>query len=890
MKPIREYLDILFRRIQPEMLITNLRASEFEQTSQYHLKLNSQEIAPNSFRHYSHLNLRDYSPDEVNNFYYDMETYMKDKDSELKKSIFNIIPKYMSDIITMQGDIPCCKYLEMLNWRTASLCLGQDLLLMSYLAYEDHRHKWRRTFFAWNSIIGTDNVRLHHILEKGMAENHYHLYGSTQIFSLSWGCMMNHPAKIWEFFSLEKAGKRMMENLNENITLGVTDNQLDWVQRLYIACWIRKSLFQCCKKCSSAVSLKRDLLRFIDFPVIGDLEDDINVLRFSYGKMFEQYGKKSAACLDYAIEKKGNDWNGFEYNRFLTGERKFLYDCFSRCYSGEFTKEQQDAFYLYLLIKAQFRSELIQVNQRTGFHNFSEYQDRKGDFWEDVKEYSYESYRLAIQAPLQGEKMIESLEVRITPKQEETKNRKSVAEVDQSYYWMESVSGKQQKKAAFGDCGEGYKEFGIKSNYFFVIHFIKFKSERYQINGDGFIEHPRNHEVRKNAERGAKSIRKLLIADEYYAERVWGIDAASAEIGCRPEAFATEFRFLRTLRAEDRGDFFGNRFKERQLSITYHAGEDFLDIADGLRAINEAVWFLEMKRGDRIGHAIALGVDPRVHYSLKHKLMSIPKQDLLDNYVWLLYRSLELGVSMAKDLRSRMQYEAQKLLYYIFPDDDEKSDRVSVSLRDYYESWKLRGDHPDLYKTGKFCKKEDIWYDRYERKKECGMKDLEVIREQKKIAKLYYRYHFDHEAKTKGQEIENVAVTDEYITLMEDMQKGMKEKVLQRGIGIECNPSSNVLIGTFKRYDRHPILQFNNYTLKNEGGVNSSIQMNVSINTDDQGVFDTSLENEYALMACALEKVTDESGKKIYSQDAIYDYLDHVRQMGLDQVFRQKGE
>ena len=42
------------------------------------------------------------------------------------------------------------------------------------------------------------------------------------------------------------------------------------------------------------------------------------------------------------------------------------------------------------------------------------------------------------------------------------------------------------------------------------------------------------------------------------------------------------------------------------------------------------------------------------------------------------------------------------------------------------------------------------------------------------------------------------------------------------------------------------------------------MQLSVSINTDDQGVFDTLLENEYALMALALKKKKDKDNHKIY--------------------------
>ena len=73
-------------------------------------------------------------------------------------------------------------------------------------------------------------------------------------------------------------------------------------------------------------------------------------------------------------------------------------------------------------------------------------------------------------------------------------------------------------------------------------------------------------------------------------------------------------------------------------------GEDFLDIADGLRATDEAVQFLCMEKGDRIGHGLVLGVDPDEYYQNKRYSIYLRRQDYLDNLVWILYRSLELGI------------------------------------------------------------------------------------------------------------------------------------------------------------------------------------------------------------------------------------------------------
>ena len=102
------------------------------------------------------------------------------------------------------------------------------------------------------------------------------------------------------------------------------------------------------------------------------------------------------------------------------------------------------------------------------------------------------------------------------------------------------------------------------------------------------------------------------------------------------------------------------------------------------------------------------------------------------------------------------------------------------------------------------------------------------------------------------------------------------------GIGIETNPSSNYLIGTIKKYEEHPIIRFNGRKLKE---VESNTSLSVSINTDDQGVFDTLLENEYALMALALKKAKDKDSNPVYDLEDIYEWVDYVRRMGIEQVF-----
>ena len=126
-------------------------------------------------------------------------------------------------------------------------------------------------------------------------------------------------------------------------------------------------------------------------------------------------------------------------------------------------------------------------------------------------------------------------------------------------------------------------------------------------------------------------------------------------------------------------------------------------------------------------------------------------------------------------------------------------------------------------------------------------------------------------------------VDGRYVDVVKQLQDGMIQRLVMSGIGIETNPSSNYLIGTIMKYDEHPILRFNARKLTN---TETNMSLSVSINTDDQGVFDTLLENEYALMELALKKAKDEKGQYKYDIEDIYEWLDYVRNMGLQQVFR----
>lgn len=89
-------------------------------------------------------------------------------------------------------------------------------------------------------------------------------------------------------------------------------------------------------------------------------------------------------------------------------------------------------------------------------------------------------------------------------------------------------------------------------------------------------------------------------------------------------------------------------------------------------------------------------------YELKRYSVYLTKQDYLDNLIWMLYRSLELDIPISANRRAHMQEEARRMLGEIYYSSSELKkkieDRQPTELLDmYYDSWKLRGDHPWIY-------------------------------------------------------------------------------------------------------------------------------------------------------------------------------------------------
>lgn len=876
-----KFLDILFRKMSPSQLLDRLHGRKPMRDPELDRKM-FRSSAPQKLDGYSldehdlifnylHVEASRFEQHQLRAFSGHGRTIDEDStlryDQPLPDMAFYSVLNFASQVLKQENGIPVCRIEKVFTWRDAFLLLGQDLFVCAYLASEDLKNRRERRDFTWPAVIRTDLPELNEILQRGVAENHQHLYGSSQTFALSWCNLMNYPD------SHQKIEEHFRELYQPVETRQDGEKLISTKDRVRYAAICRKHLFQKLHNIENDWSWLEELCPEMT------ANAEIKELREIYGARVPQL-QGDPKILDYALEEEIFIAAPDAAYRSLAGERWFLYSCFRKFLLGELNENEKMLLHLYLVLKGLFRSELIQVNGYVGFHNFANYQNRKSKLC-DTPFYNAELLRMALNAPIR-EGHVTSLETRVGPGDTVDYILGGVTEPDEMFRFgdlsLEEIQDTTRQPLP------PIMETNLSDEgLFYVVHFIKLIEPAAHTLPDLELV-CRNNQVRRNIRRQALCMAECLSNSEYYCRRIRGIDAANHEFGTPPEAFAPVFRFLHNFRASDFAkEMLMKKEPVHRLSTTYHAGEDFLDIAGALRTIDEAVTYLEMQRGDRIGHALGLGVAPEVHYQLKGHRIFLRQQDRLDDLIWILFRGTELGVRI--DCRSELENEARDLIEIIYG-DAIRENKWNITLQDYYDSTLLRADSPERYITMKYEPYNGLGDPFEEFAVSLREPRLDRIRANEKFAGMYYYYHYGKRERIRAEKTIDVLIDDKYIRLMRKLQDALQWDLATKGISIESNPSSNVLIGTFGVYEKHPVFRFNNTDLEiDPQKYRECPQLTVSVNTDDLGIFDTSQEFEYALLYFALNSIKDDLGKPRYGKTEILRYLENLRKMGHSVAF-----
>lgn len=705
------------------------------------------------------------------------------------RGLFNTLLHFTSESLVYNGGRPQVVYKSLLRWNELTATLGEDLFVCSFLANREKTLPVRRDY-SWGMILNTNNTQLKYLMEsEKLCELHSHLKASSDLFSVSWVCLMNCVlGREHEFCEIKS---------NKNIVDGI-----DYYNRYLRAVWLRITLFKYATGSNQEIGVVPGNLRLS----IHKLDSEIKSI-----KMFH-----AEQQLDYAAD------SCHDCTDIFSGERRLLYLLFRKIYRGDIDRLAERYLYEYLLIKSDIRHLMIQLNENVGFANFSNYESQKESFLNNHPKYdaflkklpAYDAYKNHFTG---------YFETRITPKTSVEKLKSAYNETVQLIEEPFTIDDKN--------------EF----DYSLIYHFIKIKDHKSPMS----ILAPRNHNARVLVKKQAIALRSFISRKDNLSNtfrdyvpdlKISGIDAANSEFFCRPEVFAQAYRYLRDL----------------PLSFTYHVGEDFYDMADGLRAVEEAVLFLGMTSGDRLGHCIVLGLDVYNYYKSRNRMVILPRQELLDNIVWLYVRSKAIGVVIPPAVEYFIEHEFIRLteIYRKYLNETE------FSILDYYDSMLLRGNDPSLKSPSQIRQLGINSWDSFA----VDEATSHIYTLQKPVA-LYNLYH-NCLLRKYYDEVKMFKIPDGYEAFIDDMRKALLQFVADKGLSIECCPSSNFKIARLERFENHPIFQFS-------GPQPERSIVQATVNTDDLGVFHTSLDKEYSLLALALEKQVDSDGCRIYSNKDI---------------------
>ena len=806
-----------------------------------------------------------------------VNTYIRKISNSGDVSFFEIVRDFADRLITRAGGRYCFRYEFTDIWINTVRSVGEEIFVAAKAVLDDLRCNCNEPRIDWQYCIEHDNFSIKKMLmrDRGVSENHFHLRSSSPYFDISWIYLMNNVESVHYRKSVERIqGKPLNPNPNY-----IRDYSLVTVWRKAAA--LRKVLFNiikvnnvdeyCESKKNNSFADKSYMspCQFANCILSSDscdIETGFVTRIQNYIASYLNNGR-----IDYAGRKPLYD----SHIDFVSGERYILYNCLKKIILREENYQRVSVyFFLYLMMKHRFYREMVQSNKRIGFHNFNEYQDRKGLFipWEVEKNVAFET----IYSVLESTKMY-SFEMRIYP----AENVKTLSEDLRLYKSAVDEAIKQIKNK------ELRKRYKKHSPCFFTLHFIKDTPRECEQKKCEYCvcrNKARHSDLRARLQNQTNAIMSL---NESFFKDVKGIDAAGEEIKCRPEVFSVYFRkLLHYFRPEPKG------LEHFQLRATYHAGEDNYDLLDGIRAIFEALFFLDLRSGSRIGHATLLGNSPYQYYNRNKNPVAIPTQIFLDNIVWMYYFIKENVIVFEE---SAILIEFIKHNFKLYFDkvfgkalrlttyDSMNDSNTTYDMDDYYLSYLLRGDDPELYNNPEIFLSDGFpalsFADGY---RICHTHvRMNEARKSPRAKYLHHLYQYHCEVKKAGEEPICDKLPAYFIKAVDLVQQEMRRKLTYRDIGIETNPSSNLLISNFGKMEDHPISVFYDDMLLNDS---SKVQMNVSINTDDKSIFSTSLTNEYAYLEFYLEH-KKKDGKYAYSRYNILQWLNSIRIMGNEQSF-----
>lgn len=353
--------------------------------------------------------------------------------------------------------------------------------------------------------------------------------------------------------------------------------------------------------------------------------------------------------------------------------------------------------------------------------------------------------------------------------------------------------------------------------------------------------------------------------DEY----IVGIDAASDENAEEPWMFAPAYKMVRSHNSTKPVSSFLKENKVvfnriQNIGFTFHVGEDFRHILSGLRHVDEVLEEFGYKPGDRLGHALALGIDIK-DWIRNNEVVAIPLLEYMEDWLWVwgVLMESEIGNTVSRDAVEDKIMEIVEKIYF---------STESINVRMLYSAYKAKFscNHAEIAEKSRCCHMDEQY--RFCKWDEVGEKKGEKNKEGWNVNRILLTNYCP--VFTKRNRVELITVKMADLELFQSLQEYLVRKVEKKGVYIETNPTSNLTIGDFEQMTRHPIFSLN----QNSRALPNHTM--ITINSDDPLVFNTNVENEFAYIYYAAEA-------EGMSKEEILEWIDRIRVHGLNSSFVQ---
>ena len=463
---------------------------------------------------------------------------------------------------------------------------------------------------------------------------------------------------------------------------------------------------------------------------------------------------------------------------------------------------------------------------------------------------------------------------------------------------------------------EAGRRFELGRDFGLVVHFIKERDRRSSGGGrDDGVEGStlalalRHGWLRGEVRRLAVDLEDFRAGDREAARGIVGIDAARHEKDAGPEIFAPAFRFLRRPFPQSLSNdpWLGRSLEAPPpLRATFHVGESFHHPVSGLRAVDEAMRFLDLRPGDRLGHAVALGIDAERWVERCSGATSLYRGQRLDDLVWLARRVRDMpghpGVDTSA-LDDLINAEFEALYAPAFPDCGQRN-RFHASFRSATDvlaaAWSIRwmdptellavlekrfqwaphthqpantaewDDGPDVDVTltdgGMTWRRASV---QLESITSGEVSDVSLL--------CWWVYQYDLGFRDRADvPVPWVCPNFELARAYGPLRDAITAEAAARALVLEACPTSNTRIGAFGDIGEHPI-----YTWDGPGPCDRAapVRPPAVVCTDDPGVFATDLPNELALLARGAEgrgtssRDTTQWIRRLIEQSATHSFL-----------------